>query len=81
MLRIDSATKNLLWFVVSEHQRPIRHEYGRKADPSLGLRMTRTRFPDCDTVSKGELMRGIFAKIGKYPISSWSTKSLTHSPV
>ena len=33
---------------------PIRHEYGRKADPSLGLRMTRARFFGLRQFSLGE---------------------------
>jgi hypothetical protein len=36
--------ESAFWFVVSATPTPIRHEYGRKADPSLGLRMTRARF-------------------------------------
>jgi hypothetical protein len=41
----SEATRNLLFaFVVSEHQRGFDTSTGRKADPSLALRMTRARF-------------------------------------
>jgi hypothetical protein len=41
----SGATKNLLfWFCGFGASTPIRGGYERKADPSLGLRMTRARF-------------------------------------
>ena len=36
--------ESAFWFCSFGTPTPIRHEYGRKADPSLGLRMTRARF-------------------------------------
>jgi hypothetical protein len=39
-----SDEESAFWFCTFGTPTPIRHEYGRKADPSLGLRMTRARF-------------------------------------
>jgi len=39
-----SDEESAFWFCSFGTPTPIRHEYGRKADPSLGLRMTRARF-------------------------------------
>ena len=39
-----SDEESAFWFCSFGTPTPIRHEYGRKADPSLGLRMTRLRF-------------------------------------